>query len=119
MDEWSQSVDRLLLKHYWLLLFSLPKLLKLSTLLRRAFQTDDGAMEVMQEISFLFCSDMKSREKVLDAIKVVVRPLDCIWQIVFYCFILSFCRTHRAHYKSINLIIKLKQALCLECVELF
>ena len=72
MDEWSHSVDRLLLKHHWLLLFSLPKLLRLSKLLRCAFQTDDGAVEVMQEICFLFCNDMKSREKVLDAIKVIV-----------------------------------------------
>ena len=94
MDEWSHSVDRLLLKHHWLLLFSLPKLLRLSKLLRCAFQTDDGAVEVMQEICFLFCNDMKSREKVLDAIKVIVIALYCIWQIVFYCFILSFCRTH-------------------------
>lgn len=84
MDEWSQSVDRLLLKHHWLLLFSLPKLLRLSKLLKRAFQTDDGAKEVMLEIGFLFCSDMKSREKVLDAIKVTVIALDCIWQSVFY-----------------------------------
>ena len=71
VKKWSQNVDKLLLKHNWLLLFSIPKLLKLSKLLRSSFQPDSDAKEVMEEIGFLFCSEvLQGREKVMAAIKV-------------------------------------------------
>ena len=71
VKEWSQNVDKLLLKHDWLVLFSIPKLLKLSKLLRSSFQPDSDAKEVMEEIGFLFCSEvLQGREKVMAAIKV-------------------------------------------------
>ena len=71
MDEWSQNLDRLLLKHHWLLLFSLPKLLKLSTLLRSPLQEDYDPGTVMQEISYLLCSGMETKKQVMGAIKVI------------------------------------------------
>lgn len=72
MDEWSRNIDRLLLKHHWLLLFSLPKLLKLSQLLRSAFQPDYDAKKIMYEIGFLFCGQMEARKQVLRAVKVII-----------------------------------------------
>lgn len=75
MDEWSQSIDKLLLKHHWLLLFNLSKLFRLSKFLTSEFRTDDNAMGIMQEICFLFSGDIKSREKVWMAIKVIVIAL--------------------------------------------
>ena len=71
MDEWSQNLDRLLLKHHWLLLFSLPKLLKLSTLLRSPLQEDYDPGTVMQEISYLLCSGMETKKQVMGAVKVI------------------------------------------------
>ena len=85
VKEWSQSVDKLLLKYDWLLLFNIPKLLKLSKLLRSAFQPDSDAEEVMEEIGFLFCSKVQAREKVIVAIKVTIITL-----IFDLCFLLSY-----------------------------
>ena len=73
--KWSQDVDKLLLKHDWLLLFNIPKLLKLSKLLRSSFRPDSDAEKVMEEIGFLFCSDVEAREKVTLAIKVTIIAL--------------------------------------------
>lgn len=75
MDGWSQNIDRLLLKHHWLLLFSLPKLLKLSQLLISAFQPDYDANKIMHEIGFLFRSEVKARKQLLRAIKVMIIAL--------------------------------------------
>ena len=72
VDGWSQDLDRLLLKYHWLLLFSLPKLLKLSKLLICAFQPDFDAKEIMHELGFLFRSEVKARKQVIDLIKVIV-----------------------------------------------
>ena len=72
MKEWSQNVDKLLLKHDWLLLFNIPKLLKLSKLLRSAFRPDSDAEEIMEEIGFLFCNDVQARQEVMLAIKVTI-----------------------------------------------
>ena len=72
VKEWSRRIDKLLLKHDWLLLFNIPKLLKLSKLLRSAFRPDSDAEEIMEEIGFLFCSDVQARQKVIVAIKVTV-----------------------------------------------
>lgn len=72
MDGWSQYLDRLLLEHHWLLLFSLPKLLKLSKLLISAFQPDFDAKKIMDELGFLFRSDVKARKQVMGCIKVTV-----------------------------------------------
>ena len=71
MKVWSQTVDKLLLKHKWLLLFSIPKLLKLSQLLRNAFYPDHDAKQIMEEIGFLFCSNIQARAIVVLAIKVI------------------------------------------------
>ena len=72
MDGWSQYLDRLLLEHHWLLLFNLPKLLKLSKLLISAFQPDFHAKKIMDELGFLFRSDVKDRKQVMGCIKVTV-----------------------------------------------
>ena len=92
VDEWSQSIGKLLLKHHWLLLLNLPKLHKLSKFLTSGFRTDDNAMRIMQEICFLFSSDTKSREKVLVAIKVIVIALALHLANCSLSFILSFYR---------------------------
>lgn len=70
MKEWSQNIDKLLLKHKWLLLFSISKILRLSKLLRSAFHPDSDAVNVLEEMSFLFCSDVQVRNEVVLAIKV-------------------------------------------------
>ena len=75
MKEWSQNVDKLFLEHKWLLIFNIPKLLKLSKLLRSAFQPDSDAEEIMEEIGFLFCNDVQAREKVTVAIKVTINVM--------------------------------------------
>ena len=78
VKEWSQNIDKLFLKHDWLLLlFNIPKLLKLSKLLsyRSAFRPDSDAEEIMEEIGFLFCSDVQARQEVMVAIKVTVIAL--------------------------------------------
>ena len=72
LDGWSQDLDRLLLEHHWLLLFSLPKLLKLSKLLISAFQPHFDAKKIMHELGFLFRSDVKARKRVMGPIKVSV-----------------------------------------------
>ena len=70
MRVWSQDIDKLLLSHNWLLLFSIPKLLRLSKLLRSDFQLDSLAMKIMEEISFLFSRQVKDSGRVVLAIKV-------------------------------------------------
>lgn len=92
VDEWSQSIDKLLLKHHWLLLFNLSKLFRLSKFLTSEFRTDDNAMGIMQEICFLFSSDIISRDKVLVAIKVIVIALALHLANCSLSFILSFYR---------------------------
>lgn len=92
MDEWSQSIDKLLLKHHWLSLFNLSKLFRLSKFLTSEFRTDDNAMGIMQEICFLFSSDIISRDKVLVAIKVIVIALALHLANCSLSFILSFYR---------------------------
>ena len=72
MDGWSQYLDRLLLDHHWLLLFSLPKLLKLSNLLISAFQPDFDVKKIMHELGFLFRSDVKARKQVMGCVKVTI-----------------------------------------------
>ena len=72
MKEWSQSIDKLLLKHDWLLLFSISKILRLSKLLRSAFHPDSVAVNVLEEMSFLLCSDVQARKEVELAIKVKI-----------------------------------------------
>ena len=69
---WSQSVDKLLLKHDWLLFFTIPKLLRLSKLLRSAFHFNSEAIDILEEISFLFCSDVQASEEIVLAIKVIL-----------------------------------------------
>ena len=90
MDGWSQNIDRLLLKHHWLLLFSLPKLLKLSQLLRSAFQPDYDANKIMYEIGFLFRSEVKARKQLLRAIKVIIIALTLHLQTALFYFFLHF-----------------------------
>ena len=70
MKEWSQDVDKLFLRHSWLLLFSIPKLLRLSKLLRSDFHLDSLAMKIMEETSFLFSRQVKDSGRVVLAIKV-------------------------------------------------
>ena len=70
MKKWSQSIDKLLMKHNWLLLFNISKLLRLSKLLRSAFHPDSVAVNILEEISFLFHSDVQARREVALAIKV-------------------------------------------------
>ena len=70
MKEWSQAVDKLLLRHSWLLLFSIPKLLRLSKLLRSDFHLDSLAIKIMEETSFLFSRQVKDSGRVVLAIKV-------------------------------------------------
>ena len=70
MKEWSQDVDKLLLRHNWLLLLSIPKLLRLSKFLRSDLQLDSLAMKIMEETSFLFSRQAKDSERVVLAIKV-------------------------------------------------
>ena len=70
MKKWSQSIDKLLMKHNWLLLFNISKILRLSKLLRSAFHPDSVAVNILEEISFLFCSDVQARREVVLAIKV-------------------------------------------------
>jgi len=94
VKEWSRDVDKLLLKHDWLLLFNIPKLLKLSKLLRSAFQPDSDADEVMEEIGFLFCSEVQAQEKVTVAIKVTIITLTLdLYFLLSYHFIYA-CRIH-------------------------
>ena len=69
MKEWSQDVDKLLLRHSWLLLLSIPKVLRLSKLLRSDFHLDSLALKVTEETSFLFSRQVKDSGVVL-AIKV-------------------------------------------------
>jgi len=94
VKEWSQNVDKLLLKHNWLLLFNIPKLLKLSKLLRSAFQPDSDAEEVMEEIGFLFCSEVQAREKVTVAIKVTIIALTLDWYFLSSHHLIYGCRIH-------------------------
>ena len=75
LNEWSKNVESLLLRHKWLLLLSIPKLRKLSKLLRSSFQPDSDAEDIMEEIGFLFCSSVQAREKVTVAIKVIIFAL--------------------------------------------
>ena len=75
LNEWSQNVESLLLKHKWLLLLNIPKLHKLSKLLRSSFRPDSDAEDIMDEIGFLFCSSVQAREKVTVAIKVIIFAL--------------------------------------------
>ena len=75
LNEWSQNVESLLLKHKWLLLLNIPKLRKLSKLLRSSFRPDSDAEDIMDEIGFLFCSSVQAREKVTVAIKVIIFAL--------------------------------------------
>ena len=70
MKVWSQDIDKLLLRHKWLLLFSIPKLLRLSKLLRSDFHLDSLAMKIMEETSFLFSRQVKDSGGVMFAIKV-------------------------------------------------
>ena len=70
MKVWSQDIDKLLLRHIWLLLFSIPKLLRLSKLLRSDFHLDSLALNIMEETSFLFSRQVKDSERVMLAIKV-------------------------------------------------
>ena len=90
MEVWSQNIDRLLLKHHWLLLFSLPKLLKLSQLLRSAFQPDYDANEIVHEIGFLFHSGVKARKQLLRAIKVIIIALTLHFANCFILLLLHF-----------------------------
>ena len=96
VKEWSRDVDKLLLKHDWLLLFNIPKLLKLSKLLRSAFQPDSDAEEVMEEIGFLFCSEVQAREKVTVAIKVTIitLTLDIFFIVLSSLFMLAGFTEH-------------------------
>ena len=89
VKEWSRDVDKLLLKYDWLLLFNIPKLLKLSKLLRSAFRPDSDAEEIMVEIGFLFCSDVQAREEVIVAIKVTIIALKLVS--VLFNILSSFC----------------------------
>ena len=75
LNEWSQNVESLLLKHKWLLLLNIPKLHKLSKLLRSSFRPDSDAEDIMDEIGFLFCSSVQARQKVTVAIKVIIFAL--------------------------------------------
>jgi len=75
LNEWSQNVESLLLKHKWLLLLNIPKLRKLSKLLRSSFRPDSDAEDIMDEIGFLFCSSVQARQKVTVAIKVIIFAL--------------------------------------------
>ena len=70
MKEWSQDVDKLLLRHNWLLLLSIPKLLRLSKFLRSDFQLDSLAVKIMEETSFLFSRQAKDSGRVVLAIEV-------------------------------------------------
>ena len=70
MKVWSQGIDKLLLRHSWLLLFSIPKLLRLSKLLTSDFQSDSLALNIMEETSFLFNRQVKDSGGVMFAIKV-------------------------------------------------
>ena len=70
MKVWSQDIDKLLLRHNWLRLFSIPKLLRLSKLLRSDILLDHLAMKILEEISFLFSRQVKDSGRVMLAIKV-------------------------------------------------
>jgi len=106
VKEWSRDVDKLLLKYDWLLLFNIPKLLKLSKLRRSAFRPDSDAEEIMVEISFLFCSDVHAREKVTLAIKVTIIALTLdILSYHLYLFLqdsLSMLRSELCNLEQMN-----------------
>ena len=70
MKVWSQDIDKLLLRHNWLRLFSIPKLLRLSKLLRSDILLDHLAMKILEETSFLFSRQVKDSGGVVLAIKV-------------------------------------------------
>ena len=72
MIKWSQSVDKLLMKHDWLLFFTIPKLLRLSKLLRSPFDLNSESVDILEEISFLFCSDVQASGEIVLAIKVML-----------------------------------------------
>ena len=90
MKAWSQDIDKLLLRHSWLLLFSIPKLLRLSKLLRSDFQLDSLAMKIMEETSFLFNRQVKDSGGVMLAIKVCCYKKSIIFSIALHVFHYSF-----------------------------
>ena len=84
LEEWTKELNSLRKEHIWLVFFSMPKLLLLSKVLTILFQDERDFEEIVQEVSFLFCSDLDMQESIEMAVKVCQLDLDVLTVIVSF-----------------------------------